>query len=434
MLDSKKVLSDFDSVRERIARRHSEIDLEEIRKLAKLRKDSITEAEAARHKQKQLGEEMKAASREGGDRAAKLRDELKGLSEMVKSGNAAVTDAEERLETLLLGIPNMPYDDVPEGAGPEDNPVVSTWGEKPSFDFEPKAHWDVGPELGILDFERGARLSGARFTVLKGAAARLERALGAFMLDLHLDRGYTEVAPPLLVNRECMIGTGQLPKFEDDAFKTTGDRELFLIPTAEVPLINLHRGEILAESDLPVRYCASTACFRAEAGGYGRDMRGLIRQHQFQKVELVKFVRPEDSEAELESLLNDACEVLRRLGLHYRVVELCTGDLGFAAARTYDVEVWLPGQDAYREISSCSDCSDYQARRMGIRYRSGKGKKPRLVHTLNGSAMAIGRTLVAILEQFQKADGSVSIPEALRPYMGGHRKLQALTGVPCLGI
>ncbi len=424
MLDSRRVLSEFEAVRRGLLRRREDIDLEEIRRLAELRRETITQTEAARHRQKQLGEEMKTAAKEGGEKAALLRAELKKLSETVKAGTGKLSEAEDRLQSLLLAIPNIPYDDVPDGAGPEDNPVISSWGSKPGFDFEPAAHWDTGPALGILDFERGAKLSGARFTVLLDEAARLERALGTFMLDLHLERGYREVAPPLMVTRESMVGTGQLPKFEDDAFKTAGERELFLIPTAEVPLTNLHRGEILEEAELPVRYCASTACFRAEAGGYGRDMRGLIRQHQFQKVELVRLVRPEDSAAELESLLEDACEVLRRLELHYRVVELCTGDLGFAAARTYDVEVWLPGQDAYREISSCSDFSDYQARRMGLRYRPEGGGKPRLLHTLNGSAMAIGRTLVAILEQHQRADGSVAIPEVLWPYMGGRKEIR----------
>ncbi len=427
MLDSRKVLADLDAIKAAMARRRGDVDLDAISDLAGRRRDLIVSTEDARHRQKRMGQGLAKAAREGGDYAATLRAELKDLSEQVKEGASSLSQVEAELETLLLSLPNIPYEDVPDGAGPEENPEVSRWGEKPSFDFEPKAHWDLGPELGILDFERGARLAGARFTVLMDGGARLERALGAFMLDLAVGSGYREVATPLLVNRDSMTGTGQLPKFEDDAFKVEG-QDLFLIPTAEVPLTNLHRGELIEETDLPFRYCASTACFRAEAGGYGTDTRGLIRQHQFQKVELVEIVRPEDSSEALLKLLDNACEVLRRLDLHYRVVELCTGDLGFAAARTFDIEVWLPGQNAYREISSCSDFSDYQARRMKMRYRPANGAKPRLVHTLNGSALALGRTLVAVLEQHQRPDGSVVVPEALRPYMGGRQVLEPVAG------
>jgi seryl-tRNA synthetase len=347
---------------------------------------------------------------------AAARDELRLLSQKIKDGEAeqARLEAETRLAHLML--PNAPHPSVPDGAGEADNRVVSTWGEKPSYAFTPRDHVELGTRLGILDFEAGVKISGARFTVVRDAGAKLVRALMSFMLDTHSSRGYREVWPPVLLKRESMEGTGQLPKFEDEAFKTAGDHELFLAPTAEVPLTNLHRDDIL--DALPVRYTAYTACFRAEAGAAGRDTRGMIRQHQFDKVELVKFVRPETSDAELEGLRDDAEEILRRLGLHFRTSLLCSGDLGNASAKTYDLEVWLPGQNAYREISSCSNFEDWQARRAQIRYRPGPGEKPRLVHTLNGSALAIGRTLVALLEQGQTAEGNVVIPEVLRPYTG----------------
>jgi seryl-tRNA synthetase len=356
---------------------------------------------------------------------AATRDQLRELSQKIKAGEGELGAVEGELDALLLDLPNAPHASVPDGAGEDANPVLSVWGEKPTFAFAPKQHFELGEALGILDFEAGGKISGARFTVLRGAGARLTRALMTFMLDLHTSRGYREVWPPVLVRREAMVGTGQLPKFEDDAFKTAGEHELFLAPTAEVPVTNLHRDEILDGARLPIRYCAYTPCFRAEAGSYGKDTRGLIRQHQFDKVEIVKFVAPETSEAELEGLRADAEEVLRRLGLHYRVVTLCTGDLGFSAAKTYDLEVWLPGQDAYREISSCSTFEDFQARRASIRYRPSAGEKPRHVHTLNGSGVAIGRTVVAILEQCQEADGSIRIPEALRPYLGGRARITA---------
>jgi seryl-tRNA synthetase len=311
---------------------------------------------------------------------------------------------------------------VPDGKDEKDNVVVRAWGEKPRLDFPPKPHWELGEALGILEWPQAAKISGARFTISKGAAARLERALAAFFVDVHVSRGYREVLPPYLVTAETMTGTGQLPKFEEDLFRTQGETPLYLIPTAEVPVTNMHRDEIFEAGDLPISYCAWTPCFRAEAGAAGKDTRGLIRQHQFHKVELVKFTRAEESQAELEKMVLDAQEVLSRLGLHHRVVQLCAGDMGFAAARTYDLEVWLPGQDAYREISSCSNCEDFQARRIRVRYR-GEGGKPRLAHTLNGSGVAIGRTVVAILEQCQQADGTVLVPEALRPYMGGLERI-----------
>jgi seryl-tRNA synthetase len=354
---------------------------------------------------------------------AAARDELRALSQRIKAGEQDETDLLAQVDALVLELPNAPHASVPDGAGDDANPVHSVWGERPSYDFATRPHWELGEALGILDFEAGARIAGARFTVLRGAGARLTRALMSFMLDLHTSRGYREVWPPALVNRRAMEGTGQLPKFEDDAFKTAGEAEYFLIPTAEVPVTNLHRESILEAGELPLRYCAYTPCFRAEAGSYGKDTRGLIRQHQFDKVEIVKLVAPESSYDELEGLRGDAEEVLRRLGLHYRVVTLCTGDLGFASAKTYDLEVWLPGQAAYREISSCSNFEDFQARRAKIRYRAAAGDKPRFVHTLNGSGVAIGRTIVAILEQGQAADGSIRVPEALRPYLGGLERI-----------
>ena len=357
------------------------------------------------------------------DEFGAARDEMRELSNKVKTGEAELGELETKSHDLRMHIPNAPHSSVPTGNCEEDNQVDSTWGDKPSYDFEPKQHWDIGEALGILDFEAGAKLSGARFCVLRDSGSKLNRALINFMLDVHGESGYREVWPPALVKRHAMEGTGQLPKFEDDAFKTSGEDEYFLIPTGEVPVTNLHREEILSKEDLPVKYTAYTPCFRAEAGSYGKDTRGLIRQHQFDKVELVQIVEPEHSYDQLLKLRQSAEEVLRRLELHYRVVKLCTGDLGFCAAETYDLEVWLPGQDAFREISSCSNFEDYQARRAKIRYRPAKGEKPRMAHTLNGSGLAVGRTIVAILEQHQQADGSVRIPEALQPYMRGQASI-----------
>jgi len=323
----------------------------------------------------------------------------------------------------MLTLPNLPHASVKVGKNETENREVRRWGNPPSFDFTPKNHWDIGEELGILDFERAAKVAGARFAVYRGAGARLERALINFMLDLHTtNHGYTEMLPPVLANRTALVGTGQLPKFEEDLFRLT-QGEYFLIPTAEVPLTNLHRDEILETKDLPIKYVAFTPCFRSEAGSYGKDVRGLIRQHQFNKVEMVKFAEPETSYDELESMVRNAEEVLKRLKIPYRVVELCTGDMGFSSAKTYDLEVWLPGQNAYREISSCSNCEDFQARRANIRYRKEKKGRPLFVHTLNGSGLAVGRTLVAVLENYQQKDGSVLIPEALRSYMGGLERI-----------
>ena len=362
---------------------------------------------------------------------AQARDEMKALSTAIKEGTTKLNQLERDVEDLLLSIPNAPHASVPVGDDESANPVLHTWGEKPAFAFAPKAHWDVGEALGILDFVGGAKLAGHRFTVLRGGASKLTRALMMYMLDLHTAHGYAEIWPPAVVRRACLRGTGQHPKFEGDQFQLAipvgpdheRDNDLFLSPTAEVQVTNLHADDILEAADLPKHYCAYTPCFRAETGTGGRDIRGLIRQHQFDKVELVKLVEPEHSYDELESLRADAERVLQGLGLHYRVVTLCTGDIGFTAAKTYDLEVWLPGQDTYREISSCSNFEDFQARRAKIRYRPLPGEKPRPLHTLNGSGVAIGRTIVAILENYQQADGSVIVPEVLRRYMGGQERI-----------
>ncbi|MGC8917429.1 MAG: serine--tRNA ligase [Thermoanaerobaculum sp.] len=366
-------------------------------------------------KSKEVGQLFAAGKKE---EAQELKAKLSLLSKEIDALEGELNAAKSRLEELELTFPNIPHESVPVGADETANRVERVWGEPPSFPFEPKPHWDLGPELGILDFERAGKVAGARFAVLWGLGAALERALITFMLDLHRSRGWQEVYVPFLVHREALVGTGQLPKFAQDLFKVEGT-ELFLVPTAEVPVTNLHRGEILAEETLPRRYCAYTPCFRAEAGSYGRDVRGLIRQHQFDKVELVHLATPEESYRELEVLTAEAEEVLRVLGLPYRVVTLSTGDMGFSAAKTYDLEVWLPGQGCYREISSCSNCEDFQARRADLKYRPKGGGKARYLHTLNGSGLAVGRTLIAILENYQQMDGSVVVPEALRPYLGG---------------
>ncbi len=350
--------------------------------------------------------------------AEALRAGMAALGERVATAEQDAASLAARVEELELTIPNLPHESVPVGADETANRIERTWGEPPAFDFEPQAHWDLGPALGILDFERAAKVAGARFAVLWGAGAALERALVTFMLDLHGAAGYREVYVPFVVNREALVGTGQLPKFAADLFHLEGT-DYYLIPTAEVPVTNLHRGEVLDEGSLPRRYCAYTPCFRAEAGSYGRDVRGLIRQHQFDKVELVHLAVPESSYAELDVLTGSAEMVLQRLGLPYRVVTLSTGDMGFSAAKTHDLEVWLPGQGAYREISSCSNCEDFQARRADLKFRPGGGGRARYLHTLNGSGLAVGRTLIAVLENYQRADGTVTVPEPLRPYLGG---------------
>ncbi len=392
------------------------------------RRELIQEAEARKHQQNLHSKEIGGLIRSGqSPEAAKaaVAPHLDRLAAEIKGLETELQRVEAELDGLLLTLPNLPDASVPVGRDAGANLEVRRVGEPPRFGFAPKAHWDLGPELGILDFERASKVSGARFAVLWDAGARLERALVQFMLDLHTrERGYREVLPPYLVTAETLTGTGQLPKFESDLFKTrAGDRELYLIPTAEVPVTNLHRGEMLGAAQLPLRYAAFSPCFRSEAGSYGKDVRGLVRQHQFHKVELVKLTTPETSMTELDGMVSDAEEVLKRLGLAYRVALLSTGDMGFAAAKTYDLEVWLPGQNAYREISSCSNCTDFQARRASLRYRPDAKSKPRFVHTLNGSGLAVGRTLIAVLENFQQADGSVRVPEALRPYLG----LESLT-------
>jgi seryl-tRNA synthetase len=425
MLDLRHVMDHLEEVQAGLSRRSAAAaaTLAPISELGKKRKELISALESKQAQRNQANDAMAKADKKSPDFAEK-RELLKRLSGEIKEAEKALADVEGEVGRLLAVVPNVPDPGVPDGKGEDDNKVVRTWGEKPAQAFAPKAHWDIGTSLGILDFERAAKLSGARFTVLFGAAARLERALISFMLDLHTrEQGYTEVLPPFLVKDSALYGTSQLPKFEEDLFKTArrGDDasyDLYLIPTAEVPVTNLHANEILEGEQLPVAYTAYTPCFRAEAGSHGKDVRGLIRQHQFDKVELVRFCAPEDSAAQHELLTSHAEEVLKRLGLHYRVSLLCTGDMGFASQRTYDLEVWLPGQQVYREISSCSNFGDFQARRAQIRYRPEPKGKPRLLHTLNGSALAIGRTLIAILEQYQQADGSVIVPEALRSYMG----------------
>jgi seryl-tRNA synthetase len=430
MLDARYVTDHLEEVRAGLARRSPDAaaTLAGLGDVARRRRELIGETERLQAERNAANQQMSALAK-GGDRAQfeARRDELRRLSDRVKELENQLAEVEREVEEQLLGVPNLPHASVPDGKGEADNPVRRTWGEKPVFDFQPKAHWDVGGDLGILDFERASKLSGARFALLWGAGARLERALVTFMLDLHTkEHGYREVYPPYLVKGEALRGTGQLPKFEQDLFKTRRSGEddsspLYLIPTAEVPVTNLHAGEILDGDKLPIAYTAYTACFRSEAGSYGKDVRGMIRNHQFDKVELVRFCRPADSLGELDLLTSHAEEVLKRLGLHYRVVELCTADLGNGSQKTYDLEVWLPSQNAYREISSCSSFSDYQARRAKIRFRAAPKSKPQLAHTLNGSGLAVGRTLVAILEQLQQRDGSVIVPEALRAFMGTER-------------
>ncbi len=420
MLDLKAVASDPGSFERRLARRSADVAmlLKPVKDLAGRRRELNLALEGLKQDQSAANARVGKLMRTDKAAGEQARTEARRLGDEVKAKDDLLQAVEAEIERLLMLVPNPPQESVPEGKDAADNKEVGLWGSRPRFDFPPKPHWELGEALGVLEWQQAAKISGSRFTVYKGAGARLERALASFFLDVHTSRGYTEILPPYLVTRETMTGTGQLPKFEEDLFKTAGEHPLYLIPTAEVPLTNLHRDEILEPSALPVSYCAWTPCFRAEAGAAGKDTRGLIRQHQFHKVELVKIAKPDESEAEHQKMLDDACEVLRRLGLHHRVVLLCAGDMGFASAKTYDIEVWCPGQDAFREISSVSNCEDFQARRIRLRYRDAKGK-PRLVHTLNGSGVAVGRTVVAILEQYQQADGSIAVPEALRQYMGG---------------
>ena len=385
----------------------------------------MVDVEQKKHRRNVASEEISKLKKEKKD-ASILVEEMKELGQQIKVLDEQSAEVEHKFRDLLLIIPNMPDNSVPVGSDEKDNEQIRTWGEKPAFDFKPRPHWEIGEGLGILDFERGAKITGARFTLYWGAASALERALISFMIDIHTKRhGYTEVLPPFMVNSTSMRGTGQLPKFSEDLFKIDG-WDYWLVPTAEVPVTNIHSEEILEESVLPRYYTAYTPCFRSEAGSHGKDTRGLIRQHQFNKVELVKFTRPEDSYPELERLLKDAETILQELGIHYRVILLCTGDMGFSSSKTYDIEVWLPGQDTYREISSCSNFEDFQARRANIRFRRSGRNRTDLLHTLNGSGLAVGRTLVAILENYQQEDGTVVIPEVLRPYMGNMKVIEKL--------
>lgn len=423
MLEAKYIREHLDEVRERLALRGQAINLDQFILIDGERRKTIQDWERLRALQKKVSDEVSKKKREGED-ASHLIEEMRKVSRDLKGLDGMVEEKEKVLQDFLLIIPNLPHASVPVGKDPSDNVEVKRWGEIPKFDFEPKPHWDLGEELGILDFKNGAKITGARFTLYWDLGAKLERALINFMLDLHTrEHGYREVLPPFMVNRTTMTGTGQLPKFEEELFKVEGT-DYFLIPTAEVPVTNIHQDEVLEEKALPLYYTAYTPCFRKEAGSYGKDTRGLIRQHQFNKVELVKFTKPENSYDELEKLLSDAEEVLKRLRLPYRVVNLCTGDLGFSASKTYDIEVWLPGQNTFKEISSCSNFEDFQARRAKIRYRISGKSKTEYVHTLNGSGLAVGRTLVAILENYQQDDGSVIIPEVLRPYLYGVDRIE----------
>jgi len=423
MLDLKFIRSRLDAVKRMLADRRYTLDLSLFEAVDKKRREILAVLENLRHRRNKVSEEIAQLKKSGLD-ASSLIAEMKQVSLEIKDLETSLSSVDEELQPLLMVIPNMPHESVVPGADAKDNPVVRTWGRIREKDFEPLSHWEVGEKLGILDFAKAAKIAGARFSLYRDKGAMLERALINFMLDVHTrEHGYTEVLPPFLVNSASMTGTGQLPKFKEDLFKVEG-WDYYLIPTAEVPVTNIHREEILPEDVLPIYYVAYTPCFRSEAGSYGKDTRGLIRQHQFNKVELVKFSKPEHSYDELEKLTDNAETILRRLELPYRVVSLCTGDLGFASAKTYDLEVWLPGQKLYREISSCSNFEDFQARRAGIRFKRKGAAGTDLVHTLNGSGLAVGRTFVAVLENYQQKDGSVIVPDALRPYMGG---LEALT-------
>jgi seryl-tRNA synthetase len=426
MLDPAFVREHMEEVRRRLSARGVDFtkELEQLATLEAQRRRIIPQLEGLKREQNAASDEVARIKRQGGD-ARPIFEANKQRAAKIKQLEVELESVEGQRSRLMAVVPNLPHETVPVGSSTADNVVVRTWGEKRDFDFEPKAHWDLGPALGIIDFERATKISGARFSILMGAGAQLERALINFMLHLHTtEHGYTEIEPPFLVNSATLYGTGQLPKFEQDLFKISGEWDLYLIPTAEVPVTNLYRGEILDGRRLPLKYTAYTPCFRSEAGSHGTDVRGLIRQHQFDKVELVKFTTPETSYDELERLTADAERVLQLLGLPYRTVVLCTGDMGFSSAKTYDIEVWLPSQNAYREISSCSNCEAFQARRANIKYRPQGTGKADFVHTLNGSGLAVGRTLIAVLENYQQADGSVVIPEALRPFMNGRERIE----------
>ncbi|QSQ08609.1 Serine--tRNA ligase [Koleobacter methoxysyntrophicus] len=424
MLDIKLVRNNPELIREAVKKRGEEIDLDGFLKLDEKRRELLYEVEQLKSQRNTVSQEIGRLKQQGLDAEDKILL-MREVSQKIKDMDEEIKEVEKEIGEFLLTIPNIPHETVPVGESEEDNVEVRRWGEPGKFDFEAKAHWDIGEDLGILDFGAASKMTGSRFALYKGLGARLERALINFMLDLHItEHGYKEIFPPFIVHRNSMIGTGQLPKFEEDAFKLYNNTDYFLIPTAEVPVTNLHREEILDGNRLPLYYVAYSACFRSEAGSHGRDTRGLIRQHQFNKVELVKFVEPETSYDELEKLVNNAEEVLRRLKLPYRVVLMCTADLGFTAAKKYDLEVWMPSYNRYVEISSCSNFEDFQARRADIKYRPDNKSKARYVHTLNGSGLAVGRTVAAILENYQQKDGSVIIPEVIRPYMGGIEKIE----------
>ncbi|MBW1643068.1 MAG: serine--tRNA ligase [Deltaproteobacteria bacterium] len=423
MLDIKFIRQNTDNIKKAMADRGENFDIKAFQIVDEKRRSILFEIETLRHR-KNVATEQVAQMKKKKENTDTIVIEMRSVSDKIKDLNDELSENEETMNQILLNIPNIPHESVPIGKDSSQNPIVKKVGDTPAFDFEQKSHWDIGEKLKILDFERAAKITGARFPLYVGAGARLERALINYMLDLHTTQhGYTEILPPFMVNRLSMTNTGQLPKFKEDLFKLEG-WDYFMVPTAEVPVTNIHQNEILDEDTLPIFYTAHTPCFRSEAGSYGKDTRGLIRQHQFNKVELVKFAKPESSYEELEKLLNDAETVLKNLELPYQVIDLCTGDLGFSAAKTYDIEVWMPGQGAYREISSCSNFEDFQARRANIRYKEKGRKGTRLVHTLNGSGLAVGRTVAALLENFQQPDGSVVIPEALRSYMNGMDKIQ----------
>ncbi|MBM7872245.1 seryl-tRNA synthetase [Clostridium pascui] len=426
MLDLKRIRNNPEEIKSALANRGEDFDVTTIDRIVELderRRQILVEVENLKNTRNQESAKVPKLKKEGKD-VAEIMAEMKKLGEEIKGHDEELSKIDEELEYIMLRIPNIPNPAVPDGKSDEDNIEIRRWGEPAKFDFETKAHWDLGVNLNLLDFERAGKVTGSRFTFYKGVGARLERAVISYFLDMHVDNhGYTEILPPYMVNRKSMIGTGQLPKFEEDAFKVSND-DYFLIPTAEVPVTNLYRDEILSGEELPIRHVAYSACFRSEAGSAGRDTRGLVRQHQFNKVELVKFTKPENSYEELEKLTNDAEEVLQGLGIPYRVVRICKGDLGFTAALKYDIEVWMPSYNRYVEISSCSNFEDFQARRANIKYKETPKDKPQFVHTLNGSGVAVGRTVAAILENFQREDGSVVVPEVLRPYLGGREVIK----------
>ncbi|MBC1452361.1 serine--tRNA ligase [Listeria welshimeri] len=424
MLDVKLLRNNFEEVKQKLQNRGEDLgEFEKFGELDKRRRTLIVETEALKSQRNEVSQEIAKLKREKQDADAKI-EEMRVVGDRIKTLDIELREIDEKLDMILMSIPNIPHESTPVGESEDDNVEIRKWGEVRTFDFEPKAHWDLGTDLDILDFENAAKVTGSRFVFYKKLGARLERALINFMMDLHSnEHGYEEMLPPYMVNRASMTGTGQLPKFEEDAFLIEAE-DYFLIPTAEVPVTNYHREDILKAEDLPKKYTAFSACFRSEAGSAGRDTRGLIRQHQFNKVELVQFVKPEDSYEALEKLTSNAEEVLRRLELPYRVLSMCTADLGFTAAKKYDLEVWIPSYDSYREISSCSNFESFQARRANIRFRREPGSKPEYVHTLNGSGLALGRTVAAILENYQDADGSVRIPKVLQGYMGGIEKIE----------